>query len=278
MSAPPFMPLYLGEYFADTVHLSTLEHGAYFLLLTAMWRAGGRLPADDGRLARLTLCTADEWTEMRPTIMAFFTRSGGHITQKRLARELVKYATRVEGARKAGKASAEKRLNENNDDGSTTVELPLQRNPTNQNQNYNQKEEIEDVVSDETTPRAQPGAPTIDIFDDFPKGAFTLWYANYPHKVGRDAAARSFAAIQTARRATFAELERGLRFYISSKPPDRSWCNPATWLNQGRWKDQPAFVETANGTATQTGRSKSRQEESFGSLLEGAVATAYRRG
>ena len=106
MSAPPFMPLYIGEYFADTRHLTRGEHGAYFLLLTSMWRAGGKLPSDDIRLARLALCTPDEWAEIKSTLMEFFTVSGAHITQKRLSIELGKYDRRVEGAKKAGKASA----------------------------------------------------------------------------------------------------------------------------------------------------------------------------
>jgi hypothetical protein len=35
-------------------------------------------------------------------------------------------------------------------------------------------------------------------------------------------------------------IVEGLHRYISAKPPDRSWLNPATFLNQRRWEDQPA--------------------------------------
>jgi hypothetical protein len=31
----------------------------------------------------------------------------------------------------------------------------------------------------------------------------------------------------------------GLEAYVD-KTDDRPWCNPATWLNEGRWDDQPA--------------------------------------
>lgn len=70
---------------------------------------------------------------------------------------------------------------------------------------------------------------------------FEDWYAGYPHKVGRAAALKSYLA---ARRkgTTPDELRAGLTRYIASKPSDRAWCNPATWLNQERWRDAPAPV------------------------------------
>ena len=61
MSAPPFMPLYVGDYLADTTHLTCTEHGAYMLLLMSMWRNGGSLPSDDKSLARHARCTKGQW-------------------------------------------------------------------------------------------------------------------------------------------------------------------------------------------------------------------------
>lgn len=88
MSAPIYMKLYVADYLADTTHLTTREHGAYLLLLMAMWRAGGKLPANDAKLAKIAKCSASEWAQMRPAILAFFRRRGASLSHKRLAKEL----------------------------------------------------------------------------------------------------------------------------------------------------------------------------------------------
>lgn len=65
MSAPPYMKLYVGDYVADTMSLTTREHGAYMLLLMSMWRAGGKLPVNDAKFAQITKTTPREWAEIR---------------------------------------------------------------------------------------------------------------------------------------------------------------------------------------------------------------------
>jgi len=73
-----------------------------------------------------------------------------------------------------------------------------------------------------------------------PMSTFDAWWEKYPHKIGKAAAASAYIA--AIGKATAEELMEGLSRYIKSKPADRSWCNPATWLQQERWKDQPAPV------------------------------------
>lgn len=43
------------------------------------------------------------------------------------------------------------------------------------------------------------------------------------------------------KRVPMDDLMAGLRRYVA-KTDDRPWSNPATWLNQDRWDDQPAPV------------------------------------
>lgn len=88
MAEHPFMPLATDAYLGDTTHLTTIEHGAYLLLLMAMWRSrDGHLPNDDKLLARTCRLTLAQWARVKATIMAFLTVSDGGVTQSRLMRE-----------------------------------------------------------------------------------------------------------------------------------------------------------------------------------------------
>lgn len=69
-------------------------------------------------------------------------------------------------------------------------------------------------------------------------GDFDEWWKRYPHKVGKADAKKKFEI--ALRKSSLAELLHGIDRYIASKPPDRPYCNPATWLHQERWLDQPA--------------------------------------
>lgn len=109
------MKLYIADYLGDTHHLSRGEHGAYLLLLMSLWRAGGKLPNDPSKLARLAKCTADEWAEVGPVVMDFFTIRGAVVVQKRASAEIAKYTATVKGSKEAGKESGRKRANKNND-------------------------------------------------------------------------------------------------------------------------------------------------------------------
>ena len=110
------MPLYVADYLGDTQHLTVEQHGAYMLLLMAMWRSGGRLPADAQKIARIVRMTPARWLKISDDIMAFFEVDGGEITQKRLAAEIEKasekHQRRVSAGSKGGIAKSLKNKDE----------------------------------------------------------------------------------------------------------------------------------------------------------------------
>lgn len=65
------MPLYVGSYLAKTGHLTTLQHGAYLLLILHYWANGG-LPKDEKQLMAIARMTAEEWSGNCHVIASFF--------------------------------------------------------------------------------------------------------------------------------------------------------------------------------------------------------------
>lgn len=111
MAEFPVFPIFTDAYLGDTHHLTTLEHGAYLLLLMTAWRSrDGSLPDDDKVLARCARLSAKQWARIRPTIQAFFVVKNGRFSQLRLTDERGMAKQRREKASNAGRASALKRL------------------------------------------------------------------------------------------------------------------------------------------------------------------------
>ena len=111
------MPLYVADYLGDTTHLTTEEHGAYLLILMAMWRAGGRLPSESAKLARFARLTPAKWAKMEQDILAMFDVRNDEIGHKRLELEFAKYTKNSEARAKSGAAGGKAKALKNLETG-----------------------------------------------------------------------------------------------------------------------------------------------------------------
>jgi len=104
-----WMPLYIGDYLADTMHLNAQEHGAYLLLLMHYWRNGPLLD-DDKVLAGICRTSKTTWERHIATaVRAFFVHENGRLHQKRMDVEREKAAQISAKRREAGsRGGAEK--------------------------------------------------------------------------------------------------------------------------------------------------------------------------
>ena len=140
MASLPYIQLYVADYLADTMHLTTEEHGAYLLLIMNYWQTGKPIPKS--RLAPIARISNGRWNSVENSLKEFFVENeNGSWLHERIEGDLEKVYSKSTQASKAGKASAAKRaLNKSNSNGrSNSVE-----------QNDNHKDKDKDKDKDKT--------------------------------------------------------------------------------------------------------------------------------
>ena len=233
MTALPYMPLFVADYLADTQHLSTREHGAYFLLIMNYWQREGPLPGDDKRLAAIARLTFQEWQSVKPEIEQFFTvQSDGKADALRWHHDRIDYELTLVAA-KSTKARASANARWNKDKNAVALRAQYVGNATIQDKTRQDSKKKQDVREEK---------------HKFPLHAFDQWWSVYPHKIGKGAAEKKWHEVRKAGIVSFDDLTAGLERYVQSKPPERSWCNPATWLHQHRWLDEEGPAAKPNGS------------------------------
>lgn len=111
MAALPYMPLFVADYMADAAHLTTLQHGAYLLMLMNYWQRGKPLPNDDLQLARIARLGRKEWNANKAELRAFFYEEENLLKHGRVEAELAKVQAKSLKCKRAGQASVQHRLN-----------------------------------------------------------------------------------------------------------------------------------------------------------------------
>lgn len=154
MSRRNWMPLYIPDFLADTMHLSAAETGAYLCLIMDYWMHDG-LPDDDRKLAQIARVPIRAWLAMRATIAAFFHDGWQH---KRIEAELAKMVgtsiRRQEAASKAGTISAIKRANGTSTQRARNVHAAL--TPRARGVHHTTQEDITSTCSSAARARATP--------------------------------------------------------------------------------------------------------------------------
>ncbi|WP_164485035.1 DUF1376 domain-containing protein [Pseudomonas sp. CMR5c] len=253
MAALPYMQLYVADYLADTMHLTTEEHGAYLLLIFNYWQTGRPIPK--ARLARIARLSNERWTDVEQSLNEFFNDNGEAWVHERIERDLEAVHATQNQRSAAGKASAEARKNKNaakqqrkSNDRSTPVEKPLNENSTNKD-------------TDTDTDKETPPPPREDFPDSRCK------FAMHEHW---EPDGKSFAAVLTFNGLSgqifdqdqFLEFKS---FWIASPDDHRTqakWEHAlAQHLKRGMRSDQ---ASGRNGNATQQPPSRNAQDHQGG--------------
>jgi len=172
MAALPYMQLYVADYLADTMHLTTEEHGAYLLLIFNYWQTGKPIPVS--RLARITRLSNERWTDVERSLSEFFNERSNEWVHDRIERDLDAVRATQEQRIAAGKASAEARKqaaktskSRSRNDRSTTVEQASNGNSTNIEEKRRDTEETTHI------PRTNDSPPAV-IEDHTARARFAI--------------------------------------------------------------------------------------------------------
>lgn len=227
-----FFKLYIGDYQRDTAHLSVTEHGAYLLMLQHYYATEKPLPIGKALHRMLRAQDKAEREAIDSVSAQFWTVSEAGLVNERADQEMHKATQQAQTNRDIALArEAARKAARDKHEASTNRATNDQPNQTPDTRHQKEK---------------PPKPPKGGSAHGFPPGFEEFWAA-YPKKVGKDAAAKAFA-----QRKVDAGLLALMLRAIAAQRGCEQWRkdggqfvpNPATWLNQGRWQDeQPVLTD-----------------------------------
>ena len=255
----PYFRFYPSDFMRGVRGLSAQEIGLYTMLLCRMYEESGPIENHTLRLATYSgmRMAAFEKTLEKLVQLGKIVRQDGVLFNSRAQSEISNRADDLNVAIKAGKASAEKRQ-QNQEKHSTPVQRPFNHTDTDTDTDTEEREAIASCAK-------------VDHFPDF-------WDA-YPHRNGakknRKGADAAFS--KALKIATPEQIAAGVEMMRNAPDVLRGFTrDPTTWLNQMGWTDeiQPSSGyqhDPRNSPASKPGPNRATEN-----LMAGFAAVAAR--
>lgn len=226
---------YIGDFQRDTGHLSLTERGAYLCLIHHYYATEKPLPNDHTALCRVAGAqTKDEKDAVRAA-MGFFEVVDSGLMHARIEAELHKAGDVSNTNRQIALArEAARRTAKEEHEATTNRGQSVPRNE--HEQSTPQTPDTRLIPNTPPTPRKRGSAG-----DE----GFGMFWAAYPNKTAKQAAAKAFAKV-----APSADLLDEMLQAIARQKTWPKWVkdggqyipNPATWLNGEQWLNEPPPV------------------------------------
>ena len=228
------MPLYIGDYLADTARLTTEQHGAYLLLLMDYWRSG-KLPDDDAVLSQITKLTPNAWSNAKAMLSQFFSIENGYWVHKRVEQEIELAKTNKDKNHRRAVQAAQARWGSKQEKDDTEIDA-------NSNATSNASSNAQAMLKQCPSPSPSP------IDKSIYSPSFEKFWSAYPKHEGKKKAFEAWKRVKvdTGRLAVILEA-------IDKQKKSEKWTTengrfipmPATWINQARWEDEVGVVAPA---------------------------------
>jgi len=209
----------IADYRKDTSHLSLLEHGVYHQLLDQYYLSEAPIPLDLTKLFRLMSAKEqNEISAIENVLNDFFIKTESGYVHRRCEIEIEAYHLKSTTASNAAKKRwTDADAMQTHSDGITNHK-PANHKPK--------------TIKPKTT------------LTESEQNDFDIFWNAYPKKVGKD---KAMAAWKT-KQANIKEVLEALVWQMKSdqwfKNEGQYIPNPTTYLNQGRWKDEPPIPIT----------------------------------
>jgi uncharacterized protein YdaU (DUF1376 family) len=211
----------IADYQTHTRHLSLIQDICYRRMLDWVYLHEKPLPSEPKEVARILLLN-ECLTDVEQVLNEYFTLVEHGWVNVRALSEIQSYNDKLHKASLAGKASGIARKNnikqsvkkdkQTFNDRSTDVELNNNHKPLTNNQNKT--------------------IAQTSLLDD----GFNEFWNFYPKKVGKDKAKTEW----NKKKPKIDDVLKALNWQKESEQWDKGFIpNPATYLSQGRWKDEP---------------------------------------
>jgi len=248
MGKDPAMPLYVNDWLSSrrVQTMSQAQELAYFRLLCFCWTSGdASLPDNDNQLSVLSRMGEEWFNGSSTSVKECFNKHPtkvGFLTNERLYDLWLERQEWREKCRAAGRKSGRIRGKRKAKGSSTVVELKGNSSSSSSSSN---------ILSLEKKESKKASVP-----DPF----FETFWNLYPRKVAKVAARKAWdtalATIQLQRSILKIDaatvIEQAAEKFAKSDKGRGEYCpHPATWLNQGRYDDDPAAWAERNGTPPQ---------------------------
>jgi uncharacterized protein YdaU (DUF1376 family) len=248
MTRATHFPFYPSDWLGGVAGLTPAQVGVYINMLALIYDAGGPIVLDTRRLARRMCCPVGTFKNIIDDLISVekLVLIDGHLTNPRAEIELEKLNQKRVSASESAKTRWQEKPNK------TTGESMRTHSERNANQSQSQNHILDTDVSNRNARE--------------PLGDFEAFWKAWPNKVGKPAAVKSYQSAMK-RGHSHEQVMEGLRRYIRGKPPDRPWLNPATFLNQERYNDEPAASYNTQANHITINPDGSPSAETFGRTI-----------
>ena len=228
----PAFQFYPSDFLADShvIAMRLPERGAYITLLCLCW-IDGSLPVEMPALARLCLVSPASFERLWPALEPCFKVVDGRLVQPRIERERQKQETwralKIDAGQKGGLAKAS-------------------------NARKSGKQKASRGLAKASPPSSSSSSSSTSVVlssKEHERERFDAFWRVYPKKVGKDAAWKAWQL-----RHLSDDLAAVVIAALAWQVQQDNWLidggrfvpNPATWINQGRWQDEPSTTPKVN--------------------------------